>query len=152
MPTVLLDQKPLSLATYPNASDRAEIETWIANLINAGVDVKVASVSEYELRRELIRSGKLESVKRLDEFIEAFGYVECSRSIWQSAAQTWADARNSYAKGSKDEKLDADKILCGHALEHCDKCIVATENLKHFTPHVCAKPWRDITPASFDEL
>lgn len=66
--TILLDAGPLGLITNPNRSPQSLACTqWLQELIAAGVEVIVPEISDYEVRRELLRAQKLNGLKRLDE-------------------------------------------------------------------------------------
>ncbi len=69
---VLLDSGPLGLVTHPNTKNKDAFKSkiWIISLPIKGYKICVPEIAYYEIRRELIRAKKIESVERLDEFIE----------------------------------------------------------------------------------
>ena len=57
---VLLDTGILGLITHPRISAEADgCNQWIASLMAQGVEINVPEISDYELRRELLRLGKI---------------------------------------------------------------------------------------------
>ena len=52
-----------------------------------------AEVTDYEVRRELIRAGKARGLARLDTFAKRQGILAVDARAWQRAAESWADAR-----------------------------------------------------------
>ena len=61
--------------------------------MTAGVAVRVPEISDYELRRELLRLGKTRSVAVLDRYKAALGYVPLTTEAMLRAAAFWADVR-----------------------------------------------------------
>ena len=57
---VLLDAGPLELATNPRAtSESLRCKQWLADLLSQTVRVVVPEITDYEVRRELIRAGRI---------------------------------------------------------------------------------------------
>jgi predicted nucleic acid-binding protein len=104
--------------------------------------VFVPEISDYEVRRELLRAGKTHGIGRLDLIKNTIGYVPITTSIMLKAAELWADARRSGMPTADPKELDCDVILAAQALELGG--IVATENIGHLSRFVTAKHWRDI--------
>ena len=61
---VLLDTGVLSEAIHPK--DDPEFNSWFRALIAQGDLARVPEIADYELRRELIRVNKVQSIARLD--------------------------------------------------------------------------------------
>jgi len=61
---VLLDAGPLGMISHPRAG--GDIVEWLATLVAAGVEVLIPEVADYEVRRELLRSGRGRGIERLD--------------------------------------------------------------------------------------
>ena len=109
---VLLDSGPLGLVSHPNAEKvNAEAVQWLEAILSAGVSVLVAEISDYEVRRELLRAGRLRGVRRLDELKEAIGYRPITTRVMLTAAGLRADARKQGQPTAPDPALDADVIL-----------------------------------------
>ncbi len=145
---VLLDAGPLSLVTHPRPERNREAALWLGGLLEAGVLVQVPEVSDYEVRRELLRSGKTGSIVRLDRLAEEIGYLPITTEAMRLAARFWADARNRGQPAASDESLDADVILAAQARlaedEGANTVEVATTNPRHLSRFVDAKDWQDI--------
>jgi len=60
-------------------------------LLSAGVPVP--EISEYEVRRELLRAGKSRGLSRLDQLARDLGYLPIITEVMRLAARFWADAR-----------------------------------------------------------
>lgn len=60
---VFLDAAPAGLVTNPNLSAASlACNQWLIDLLAAGRQVVVPEISDYEVRRELLRAGKLRGV------------------------------------------------------------------------------------------
>ena len=146
---VLLDETPLSLATHPNSKKSKPILEWIEELINSNASVQVPEIADYELRRELIRSGKTRSIARLEQFELDLGFVPLNTDAIRAACKFWADVRNIGQGGASDISLDGDALLAGQAFIEqqrlMSRVVIATNNLKHFKHFpVEAKKWQDV--------
>ena len=65
------------MASNPKSSpDNDACQLWLDNLIERGVRVVVPEIADYELRRELLRAGKVVGVARLDRVNEALYLTE----------------------------------------------------------------------------
>jgi hypothetical protein len=64
---VLLDSGPLGLVTNPNNNPQAiACRAWLASLRAAGRQVVVPEITDYEVRRELIRIQSHSGLANLD--------------------------------------------------------------------------------------
>ena len=90
--TVLLDAGPLGLVTHPRVEQNREAALWLRGLLSAGVPVLVPEISDYEIRRELLRAGKVRGLRRLDQFAREIGYLPVTTEVMRSAA-SFVDAR-----------------------------------------------------------
>jgi predicted nucleic acid-binding protein len=145
---VLLDTGPLGLVTNPNSSLRADAAAeWLDSLLKGGTRVLVPEISDYELRRELLRAGKARGVARLDALVQTVGYLPVSTAAMRRAAAFWARARRAGRPGAALAALDGDVILAAQAslLQESTRepVEVATTDLTHF---VAACLWSEITP------
>lgn len=148
---VLLDTGPLGLVTHPNAATKnAQAADWLRELVTAGVTVRVPEISDYELRRELLRAGKTRSVVVLDRYKETLGYVPLTTEAMLRAAAFWSDVRREGKPTAPDLALDADAILAGQAATLVssgeDEIVVATTNVGHLSRFVPAEEWQEIRP------
>ena len=87
---ILLDSFPLSAICQPirNAGVQA-IKHWTTNCLAAGHRLYIPEVIDYELRRELIRAGKTNSVFRLDGYKTTLRYLPITTEAMLRAADLW---------------------------------------------------------------
>ena len=144
--TILLDSGPLGLITNPRASPpAAACGQWVVHAIGGGAAVLVPEISDYEVRRELIRARRIPGKARLDAFIAQVEYLPINTAAMRQAAAFWAEARQRGRPTAPDPALDGDVILAAQAatLDRAD-VIVATTNPKHLSRYVVAELWTDI--------
>lgn len=48
---------------------------WLRNLLQRGEQVAIPEIAEYEVRRELICAGLLQSLRRLNSFKQTLEYI-----------------------------------------------------------------------------
>ncbi len=73
---VLLDSGPLGLLTAPPRRPHAQAcSRWLAGLIAAGMRIIVPEITDYELRRELLRMSHGASIRRHDALAQATEYL-----------------------------------------------------------------------------
>ncbi len=151
---VLLDAGPLGLLTHPRRAQREEPFRWLVGLRRANVRVAAPEIADYDLRRELIRAGKTDSVGRLDALEDELVYLPLTTKVMLRAAELWADARNRGKPTAPDPALDGDVILAAQALvleeELGEGVFVATTNPEHISRYVAAGDWRDVGPSIGD--
>ena len=153
---VVLDAGPLSLVTHPKGGPDAEAaKEWLRGLREAGVDVRVPEIADYELRRELVRAGKARSVERLNRLAETPAYLPLTTEAMRMAAEYWARVRLAGQPTAPAEALDGDAILAAQAalLDRKDEgaagvVVIATTNVGHLSRFpVAAEEWSAIVPA-----
>ena len=67
---VVLDTGPLGVITNPRPTPEVvACTTWLRSLLAAGARVVLPEIADYELRRELLRAGKRNGLRRLDTVI-----------------------------------------------------------------------------------
>jgi hypothetical protein len=115
----------------------------------AGSRIVVPEIADYEVRRELLRTGVHASVQRLDLFIRGATYDPITTAAIQHAAAFWALVRTMGLATAGPQDLDADAILAGQAvaaLRPGDTVTIATTNLRHLArfPTVDAQDWTAI--------
>jgi hypothetical protein len=146
---ILLDTGPLGLVTNPRSSkatDRCNL--WMDEQVAQGVRVLVPEIADYELRRELIRAGKIKGIAKLNELKRSLGYIPINAWTMLKAAEYWAQSRRLGKPTARDAALDADVILAAQAEFLKDKghtVIIATSNPKHLEMFVDARDWSEIT-------
>jgi hypothetical protein len=119
MRLVFLDTGPLGILTNPKGTpDALACQQWVRGLLAAQVRVVVPAIADYELRRELIRAGKIAGLRRLD-----------------------AVAANEALDG--DAILAAQALV---AVGPGDVVTIATDNVGHLSRFVDAEVWTTIQP------
>ncbi len=140
---LLLDTGPLGLITNPRASEKTlECYHWLESMIINGIHVYMPEISDYEVRRELLRADKKEGISRLDILKKTIRYLPITTPVMLKAAELWAQARKSGQPTADPKALDCDVILAAQAL--IVNGIVATENVGHLSRFVEARIWREI--------
>ena len=152
---IILDESPLSLLTQKRGHTQGDAcRVWYRSLILAGHRFYVPEVADYELRRELLRSGRTTSIARLDAFNAALPdrYLLLTTVDWRTAAGLWAQVRNAGQTTAPPEALDGDALIAAQdeALEPIASGlsgrIVATANVGHLSRMTAAALWSDIRP------
>jgi len=147
---IVLDSGPLGLISNPSAQGPAnEAQVWARTRLETGDYLFVPEISDYEVRRELLRAGKQAGVARLDELGDGLGYLPLSTTSMRAAADLWAQARNSGLPTAHDAALDGDVILAAQAqtlqaAEASETVVVATTNVTHLERYVYALLWSEI--------
>lgn len=146
---ILLDSGPLGLITNPSASEEnRECNAWIQTRLREGDRVMVPAISDYEVRRELLRAEKTKGIARLDGLKNVIGYIPLTSEAFLQAAEFWAVARRSGRPTAADSALDGDVILCAQAAELTrlgHETVIATTNVKHLEIFADARIWREIS-------
>ena len=151
MKAVILDSGPLSLVcNKSNLNIEAiECQIWIDHLLENKWLIILPEIADYETRRELIRAGKVNSVKELDRLKARLKYLPLSTDHMLHAATLWAQVRNQGLPTADRNALDGDVILGAQALSIeplFNSVIVATTNTVHISRFCKAADWRDIKP------
>lgn len=144
---VFLDAGPLGMAAQRRGIAEAEAcRRWVNDMTNAGVRIIVPEVTDFEIRRELLRAGKTSAVLRLDSFIMAHAdrYLPITTDAMRLAAGLWADARNKGVPTADARALNADVILAAQALTAgmpLSDIAIASVNVRHISRCVTADLW-----------
>jgi hypothetical protein len=109
----------------------------------------VPEITDYELRRELLRVNSQNALSRLDGICSALGYLPLNTETMRLAAKFWADARNEGRPLAHEQALDGDVILLAQSAllqdaNKGDQVIIATTNVKHFIRYATASEWQKI--------
>lgn len=137
---IMLDSGPLGEITHPKAE--ADVAAWLVSMLEAGCEVVIPEIADYEVRRSLILSGLNKSIERLNELKELLTYAALDTPIMLQAAEHWAEVRKKGKPTADKHALDADVILAAQA--KFAGAVVATENVKHLELFVTIKKWSDI--------
>ncbi len=147
---IILDSYPLGLASAPARNpDAAALTDWIEDCLAAGHEVYIPEVIDYELRRELLRAGKTNSVRKLDGLKIILRFLPITSPAMLLAADLWAQSRQSGLPTGDPNKLDIDVILAAQALTlgiPTADLIVATSNVSHLARFVPADLWSNLSP------
>ena len=146
---ILLDSGPLGLITNPSASEEnRQASAWIQTRLREGDRVMVPAISDYEVRRELLRAQKTKGLARLDGLKRVVGYIPLTSEALLQAAEFWAQARRSGKPAAADLALDGDVILCAQAASLTRlgyEVVIATTNVKHLEIFADARLWEQIS-------
>jgi predicted nucleic acid-binding protein len=149
---VVLDTGPLSLLASPVKSPAVRnANSWAADLLGAGFRLLVPAVADFEVRRELERLQRAQSLARLDAFNIAVAdrYLPISDEVLRLGARLWAEARNRGTPTADPRELDCDVLIAAHALTLGvlpSDLVIATTNVGHLSQFVDARLWTDIRP------
>lgn len=144
---VLLDSGPLGLVTNPRFSAAGEsCARWLQKLISANSRVIVPEITDYEVRRELLRARKVKGIAKLDALGEGLEYLPLTTAAMRQAAKYWADARQKGQPTAGDKNIDVDMILAAQAntLSGNSEAVVATTNVGHLSRFTNAEVWQAI--------
>ena len=109
----------------------------------AGDQIAVAEICDYEARRELIRKGASRQIDNLDDVVRESTYVPLDTGTMRDAASIWAQLRRHGQPTAPDEALDGDVILGAQAMRQGPH-LVATENLRHLRQICNAVDWQTL--------
>lgn len=142
MKLILLDTGPLGVITNPKPTEqKQQLEAGIEEWMQKGYLLMVPEIADFEVRRELLRSQKVEGLQNLDEVGRRFIYVPLTTKTMRLAAQLWAEARQQGRPTATPFELDGDVILGAQAqiIESFGaEVIVATFNTRHIKRYISA--------------
>jgi hypothetical protein len=145
---VLLDAGPLGMVTHPRKNP--DIKIWLQDLLKFNTLVCIPEIADYEVRRELLRSHKVQGISRLDALQAIAEYMPINTDIMRKAADLWMIARNQEYPTADLKALDGDVILAATAIilseQDEDEVIIATSNVRYIGYFTSAKFWKEITP------
>jgi predicted nucleic acid-binding protein len=146
--TILLDSTPVGLITNPKSTPLSiECQQWFYSLIDRGYSVVLPEIIDYEVRRELLRVNRSNSIRRLDLLKSEIIYLPITTKVMLRAAQLWAEVRQQGKPTADNKALDGDVILAAQAIligSSTSPAIVATSNQKHLSLFVDSRNWQDI--------
>jgi predicted nucleic acid-binding protein len=145
---LLLDAGPLGILSNPSGHPEAtRCQNWL-NALSNDVVVYVPEIADYEIRRELLRTDKLDSLAQLDALITAVDFLAIDSATMQRAAELWAQDRKRGRPTAEPSALDADVILAAQAQRIAeatgDTVVVVTMNARHLGQFVDARRWQAI--------
>lgn len=99
---VLLDSAPLGILSNPNSTPATlEYRYWSERLVAQGYRLIVPEITDYEVRRELLRANKLAGIRRLDQLKNRLEYLPLTTATMLKAAELWAEARQTGKRQSR---------------------------------------------------
>ncbi len=145
---VFLDSGPLGLLSHTRRSPiSVACHGWLASLTAAGRRVIVPEITDYEVRRELLRIQRGSAIARLDALAKVAEYLPITTAAMRRAAELWAQARQIGQPTAGDNTIDSDMILAAQALTlGVPQVVVASTNVGHLSRFVPAEDWQNIAP------
>lgn len=144
---VLLDAGPLGLITNPKFSDESvACNQWLQAHITSGNHIIIPEITDYEVRRELLRANKIKGIARLDNLAKVLEYLPLTTIAMRQAAQFWSQARQQGQPTAGDKTIDGDMILAAQAITLGVPYVIATTNVGHLSRFVAADLWQNIRP------
>jgi predicted nucleic acid-binding protein len=143
---VLLDAGPIGLVTNPKLSDESlACAKWLQMLIFSGNRVIISEITDYEVRRELLRANKFKGIARLDELTQLVEYLPITTNVMRQADLFWAQARQQGQPTAGDKTIDGDIILVAQAVTlNVVDVAIATTNVGHLSRFITADLWQNI--------
>lgn len=147
---IVLDSGPLGLISNPAPRGLGkDAWEWARAHAAQGTQLVVPEIADYEVRRELICSGRAAAIERLDELCAGLSYAPLSTAAMRDAAALWAEARNGGYPTAHDAALDGDVLLAAQARRLAvaasgEAVVVATANIADLERFVEAKHWAEI--------
>jgi predicted nucleic acid-binding protein len=144
---VILDSGPIGLIAYAKVLPQAaSCVRWLLSLMDAGIEIYIPEIADYEVRRELLRGGLSAGLARLDTLLVTSGvtYVPLTTAAMREAARLWAETRRRGTPTADPKALDGDAILAAQARLlgfDRDEFVVATTNVGHLSLFVPAAEW-----------
>jgi predicted nucleic acid-binding protein len=150
--TVFLDAGPLGLVTNPKKTpETIAAAEWVYSMEAGGHRLLVPAIADFEVRRELVRTGKAQGIARLNAFnaAEAGRFLSVTDTALLRGADLWAQARNAGTPTADPKELDGDVLIAAQALDlglPASDFIIATVNVGHLALFVPADLWTNIKP------
>ena len=145
---IFLDSGPLAQLANPKLSPATvSILTWAKSMRAAGHRFVVPAIADYEVRRELERSGKVASIAELNTWYGE--YLPLSDSALRLASKLWAQSRNAGTPTADPKELDGDVLIAAQAIDMeypIADFIIATVNVGHLSRFAPADEWQNFKP------
>ena len=140
---IVLDARPLLQICHPRKWQG--ISDWSAEAVASGWRIVIPEITDYEVRRLLLKRGATRQLKELNGNVEDLYYAPLSTELMREAAQVWAEAENSGHRFGHPKTLNADAILAQTQAMGEDVTVI-TKNVRHLAPFVEAVWWTDFAP------
>jgi hypothetical protein len=106
-PIILLDSTPVGLITNPKATPLAiECQQWLNSLLDRQYHVVLPEIINYEVRRELLRANKINSIRRLDTLKSELAYLPITTEVMLKAEEMWAQVRQQGKPTADNQALN----------------------------------------------
>jgi predicted nucleic acid-binding protein len=113
---LLLDAGPLGMLCSPNVTPaNTEINVWLERVLLSGIYVVHPEITDYEVRRDLVRIGAIRSLRKLDRLKATLQYFPLYTDVMLTAAEIWAEVRRAGRTTADKHALDGDVILAACA-------------------------------------
>ena len=130
---------PVGIITSPrNTLVASACRQWLGELLAKGRRVILQEVTDYEVRRELIRRNSVNALINLDQLGQRVEYMPLTTQIMRLSAELWAQARQRGLQTAANQSLDCDSLGV--------PAIVASGNWAHLSRYVPAQDWQTIIP------
>jgi len=144
---VVLNSTPLGILCHPRTPPHVRTcRRCVRDLLAAGRRVIVPEITDYDIRRELIRLGSTLALSNLDDYGTQLEYLPLTTAAMRLAAELRAQARRNGRPTAPDPALDGDVILAAQALTLNNPVVIATGNPAHLSRFVPAELWSNIAP------
>ncbi len=148
---ILLDAGIVGLLfSSPSLPNVVACGDWLEGQSQAGVDFVLSDLTDFEVRRELLRLRAHAKLRRLDDLRPTLRTPQVDFQVWLKAAEFWAIVRQAGRPTAAPDALDGDAILAAVAsriIQAGDSATIATTNPSHLGrfPGVDARKWEDIS-------
>ena len=79
---IFLDSGPLGLVSMPSPQVFAdECRGWVDRILSGGDEIVLPEIADYEVRRELLRAGKISGLRLLDSLKLKFIYMPITTQL-----------------------------------------------------------------------
>ena len=144
--TLVLDARPLLQLCHSRKWQG--ISDWLVEIASSGRRIIVPEITDYEVRRLLLKRGASAQLRRLNDIGNETYYSPLTTELMRDAAQVWADAEGSGHRFGHPKTLNADAILIAQTRAIGDRrsVTVITKNTKPLDPFVNAVWWKKFDP------
>ena len=123
---------------------------WLEGQSQAGADFVLSDLTDFEVRRELLRLRAHAKLRRLDDLRLLLKTPQVDFRTWQKAAESWAIVRQADRPTAAPAAHDGDAILAAVAssiIQPGDSATIATTTPSHLGrfPGIDARKWEDIS-------
>ena len=137
------------LCSSPMLQNVTVCRRWMERQLASGAKFLISDLTDFEVRRELLRLRAMAKLRRLDDLEFTLGSSQITLENWRKAAEFWALVRQSGKPTASPDALDGDAILAAVAAmigKSGDEVVIASTNVGHLGrfPGVDARRWEAI--------